>query len=280
MGKLKNYFENVKKIENINQSFLICNTKFDSISLELKEIIDNCILNNQNVDETNIMIIKPEKNVISKDKIILLQNKLLQTSQIYNKKIYIIDECEKMNASAYNSLLKFLEEPEKNIYAFLITNNLSNVASTIKSRCFILQISSDSDERIDDINDLNLIIQIIDNIEENKIKTLVYESQDIKQIDREKFTNLIKYLKIFYMDVINYNYKQEIEVFKNFKENMKIVLKLNNLEMLTKKVLFLNDIQQKFTNNLNIALTFDKIVIGMEKINNEFSDSKVQRQLN
>ena len=47
-----------------------------------------------------------------------------------------------MNDYASNSLLKFLEEPEKNIYAFLISSNVMKVLETIKSRCQLIMLDN------------------------------------------------------------------------------------------------------------------------------------------
>ena len=57
-------------------------------------------------------------------------------------KIYIIHEAEKMNSSAANSILKFLEEPEPGIIAILITDNMYQLLDTIISRCQIISLSN------------------------------------------------------------------------------------------------------------------------------------------
>ncbi|MCH3909625.1 MAG: DNA polymerase III subunit delta [Bacilli bacterium] len=49
--------------------------------------------------------------------------------------IYIIHLVENMTSEAVNSLLKFLEEPTKNTYAFLTTQNEARLLPTIISRC-------------------------------------------------------------------------------------------------------------------------------------------------
>lgn len=51
------------------------------------------------------------------------------------KKIIIIDECHMLSASAFNALLKTLEEPPKNVIIFLCTTELYKVPKTIVSRC-------------------------------------------------------------------------------------------------------------------------------------------------
>lgn len=54
--------------------------------------------------------------------------------------IYILHLVETMTPIAVNSLLKFLEEPGKNIYAFLTTENEAKVLPTIISRTQVLRL--------------------------------------------------------------------------------------------------------------------------------------------
>lgn len=53
--------------------------------------------------------------------------------------IYVIHLVENMTSVAVNALLKFLEEPGRNIYAFLTTENESKVLPTIISRTQVLR---------------------------------------------------------------------------------------------------------------------------------------------
>ena len=49
--------------------------------------------------------------------------------------VYVIHLMENMTIEAVNSILKFLEEPRPNVYAFLTTNNENAILPTIVSRC-------------------------------------------------------------------------------------------------------------------------------------------------
>lgn len=51
------------------------------------------------------------------------------------KKIFIINECEKLTFQAANSLLKFIEEPTNNLTGIFLTSQVENVLPTIVSRC-------------------------------------------------------------------------------------------------------------------------------------------------
>lgn len=52
-----------------------------------------------------------------------------------NKKVYIINDADKMTKEAQNSLLKTLEEPPEYIVIILVASNTDMLLSTIKSRC-------------------------------------------------------------------------------------------------------------------------------------------------
>ena len=52
-----------------------------------------------------------------------------------NKRVYIIDEVHMLSNSAFNALLKILEEPPAHLMFILATTELHKVPATILSRC-------------------------------------------------------------------------------------------------------------------------------------------------
>lgn len=107
-------------------------------SLILCEISGACGQCNQclkvaNGTNPNLTIINPQGEYIKKEQIIDLQNDFGLTSE--KKKIFIINEADKMTSSSANSLLKFLEEMSENTYGVLISENANRLLPTIKSRC-------------------------------------------------------------------------------------------------------------------------------------------------
>jgi DNA polymerase III delta prime subunit len=59
---------------------------------------------------------------------------LLYKPQIAQKRILIINNCEKLNFTTQSSLLKILEEPKNHFIIILITTNPQKLLKTIKSR--------------------------------------------------------------------------------------------------------------------------------------------------
>ena len=79
-----------------------------------------------------------------------------------------------MRPEAANSMLKFLEEPEDNIVAILMTNNINNVLSTIISRCKVFKLSNVFNDVISVDEELeNLAIDFVYSIENKWIDTLI-----------------------------------------------------------------------------------------------------------
>jgi DNA polymerase III gamma/tau subunit len=52
------------------------------------------------------------------------------------KRAFIIDECHSLSKSAWQAILKILEEPPIHLYLMLCTTELAKVPDTIKIRCF------------------------------------------------------------------------------------------------------------------------------------------------
>ena len=56
-------------------------------------------------------------------------------------KVIVLAPADNMNLSAYNALLKSLEEPTENTYWILVCHRLFGVPATIRSRCQILRLA-------------------------------------------------------------------------------------------------------------------------------------------
>ncbi len=130
----------------------------------LNKLIKNIInieYKNNNVDHhlnlfkknthPNIKIIEKEidsktgkiTNNITIDQIRRLKKYLNSTSTIQNSsKIVIIDSADYLNISSANSMLKILEEPKENTYIFLISNQISLLLPTIRSRCLKVKFNT------------------------------------------------------------------------------------------------------------------------------------------
>ncbi len=82
----------------------------------------------------NVVLIEPIGDVIRKEQVENLMHDFSMTSLEKGPQVYIIKDADKMNSSAANALLKFLEEPANEHYAILLTNNHKRLLDTIVSR--------------------------------------------------------------------------------------------------------------------------------------------------
>ena len=96
------------------------------------------------VDDDNypdLFLFDGSKSTIGKDNVVAIENafdkKAFESKGI---RIYILHLVENMTIEAVNSILKFLEEPGAEVYAFLTTNNENSILPTILSRCQILRL--------------------------------------------------------------------------------------------------------------------------------------------
>ncbi|WP_028609549.1 DNA polymerase III subunit delta' [Paenibacillus harenae] len=85
-------------------------------------------------NQTDLTTIAPEGQSIKIDQIRELQRDFSYRNSGTKRKIYMIEQADKMTLQAANSLLKFLEEPVSPVVAILLTDNGQAVLPTIRSR--------------------------------------------------------------------------------------------------------------------------------------------------
>lgn len=83
----------------------------------------------------DVFFIEPDGLSIKKEQIQSIQKESSFSGFESEKKVFIINQADKMSASAANSLLKFIEEPNKGTIVILITEEVHRMLDTIISRC-------------------------------------------------------------------------------------------------------------------------------------------------
>lgn len=275
--KVVEYFENLSKTSKIGHAFLICNCSLSFIEEELNEVISKCFFESETTEiytNEDVIVIQPENNTIKKDQITFIHDKVKTTSQLHNKKIYIIDSCEKMNESAANSLLKLLEEPEENIYAFLISSNVDSVLKTIYSRCQILKLYNEnlSIKFINSLDNEEIMdaIRVVKLIEQKKSKAIASYGFIIKKVkDRSYLRNLFNIMLLIYRDLLNIILNEKCEFFVNFDAEISELILDNTSDSVVKKLLIINKYIYKIDDNLNTNLLFDRYIIEVAGEENE-----------
>lgn len=107
----------------------------------------NCVRIAQG-EHPDVIQIEPDGQMIKVDQIRQLQEEFSKSGFESRLKIFILSQADKMNNSAANSLLKFLEEPVGNFLAILETESRGRILPTIQSRCQIIHFSPLSKEKL------------------------------------------------------------------------------------------------------------------------------------
>lgn len=96
-------------------------------------------------DFADMHLVEPDGQTIKTDQIRALQTTFSQSGFESARQVVIINGAEKMHVNAANALLKSIEEPESDIYIFLLTENENLVLDTIKSRSQIFNFPRQSE---------------------------------------------------------------------------------------------------------------------------------------
>jgi len=257
------------------------------------EKCDNCsqCKNIDNKEFLELKIIEAEGQWIKKNQLEELQYDFSKKSILGNKKVYIINGAEKLNVSSSNSLLKFLEEPEEGIIAILITDNIYQLLDTIISRCQILTLNPSKENNLGNIletlgnnlynnkNDIEnyinneeslkkveKVIEFIKYYEDNKLNTLAYINKLWNQYftDKQEISNAMNILLLFYKDVFNKLLGNNIEIFKEYVNDIEYVVQKNKIDVIISKINVIMNLKEKIKFNINNNLLMDKLLIELE----------------
>lgn len=212
----------------------------------------SCIeFDSQNNPDFNI--IEPDGNSIRIEQIREIQRKVAEKPIISSKKIYIINNSDKMTTEAQNCLLKTLEEPPEYITIILIGTNENAFLSTIKSRCTIIHFQDIPEYRIQEylrekegieIQDQYILkafggsigkaILLQDKQEQyTKIRQLltnlrnmdiieIFQKSQILYDSKEDITNLLQYINIILLELSKHDYRYTncIKIVENTKKRL------------------------------------------------------------
>lgn len=221
-----------------------------------------------------------------------------------DKKVIIIHNAEKMTAEAQNSFLKTVEEPPMGIYIILLCENLENILDTIKSRCQIYKMKRLSMEEIAvyikkryphlNVEESNRAKIFSDGIPGRAEKFL--EDEDLKIIREtvieifKSFKNkttseLLEYENFFvkytkqWEEVLNCmtSYVRDIIIYKetgkeSFIINADRIFDVKELAVgfsfnqLSSIIDIINDTQDILLRNVNVALTFDTMILKIQEV--------------
>jgi len=233
-------------------------TVIDSCNCQICRLIDN-----DNYPE--IKVIKPDGMYIKKGQLIELQQEFSRAPVYGKKRIYIICECEKMRMESANAILKFLEEPNDDIIAFLITNSFDNVISTIVSRCQIIKLNNSNFKSADN-EYVDFSFSVLKELENCGIGCIVREKEiwfnTIDGKNREAMILAIDNLISMYYDILKLFVDRESNIsFDNYRDEYYRFIDNNSLDGIIEKIRCLIDAKDSIRFNVNSNLLVDKIIL-------------------
>lgn len=204
----------------------------------------------------SLEIVSPDGQAIKKGQMEELKQKFSSIPYLSRYNTYIINDAEKFNASSANTMLKFIEEPEKNIIGFLITNNRENVISTIKSRCEIVKVMYEKENQNITDRIQELAINYLYKIEVEKQQTIVYNKTILdEKLERGEMVLFFKAIFQIYYDF--FQGKSILEKLKPMEQYTQDML-LHRLDLVGKML-------ERLNYNVNINLLLDAFVLGLEE---------------
>ena len=300
--KIKEILESAIKTNNILHSYLFVGTEGIGKSIFAKKFAKMILCVNENKQECNnkcescikfdnnnnpdFKIIKPDGNNIKIEQIRQMNSKIVEKPIIAQKKVYIINDSEKMTKEAQNSLLKTLEEPPQYVVIILICSKENELLNTIKSRCTKIGFSNLTNDEINkylrknnyeilENNFLNLsqgsikkAIEVISNKElYEKLESLVSNIKNINKVgfiknneflykEKEKINEILEYI-----NVLIYN-----QMKSSIEDRLKYINCINIVE----------DTKKRLKANSNYDMCIDNLLFGIwEEFNEKYSRSEI-----
>ena len=291
--EVKKYLEKSINQKNILHSYMFTGTSGIGKLLIAKEFAKKILcLNNTNEDSCtcksctcfngnnhpDFYCINENGESIKVETIREITEKVIEKPIVSEKKVYIINDCEKMTKEAQNCLLKTLEEPPEFVVIILITSNENLILTTIKSRCMNIKFHN-----IDDNTLLKYALENLgyDNISKNLLKS--FDGSIGKAIKLKDFKE--KYESIDLL-ISNLNKKDIIDIMSEGKiiydkENIYDILdyiivclyaKMNEDEKYIDCIKYVNKCATRLRSNSNFDMSIDNLLFEMWEELNENSN--------
>lgn len=205
----------------------------------------------------DLYVVNPSTIGINSEEISKLLNYMETKSLRDNgRRVYIIYGFERLTRDISNKILKFLEEPQENIYAILLTENFEKILPTIVSRCQVMNFTFPKNE--DDLEKIELMKKFLSTIIVDKKKTIAYEYDYFSDsiANRIDFYENFEILEKIISETLNSKYQNNLE--SNYvldKLQDYSVTKIINMLNIT------NSLKCLIKNNINLNLLLDRYII-------------------
>lgn len=218
------------------------------------------------------------------------------------KKIYIMNESEKMTVQAQNALLKTLEEPPEYAVILLLTSNAETLLPTIISRCVVLNMKPVQDSEIKKFLMTHMSIpdykadictafargnvgkarllaksEEFDKVKDEAITLLknIYDMEiyeivaAIKKITEYKFeiNDYLDILSVWYRDVLLFKATHDVNglIFRGEIQYIRKVADRSTYEGIERMIEALEKAKQRLNANVNFDLTMELLLLTMKE---------------
>ena len=282
-SEIKEYLANSIKSNNVLHSYLFLGTEGIG-KRRLAENFAKQILCKENGEENckckscicfdgknhpDFNYINEQGEAIKIETIREVTKKVIEKPIVSEKKVYIINDCEKMTKEAQNCLLKTLEEPPEFVTIILIGSNENAFLTTIKSRCMIIRFNSVDNKTMTEY----LQSQGIENVTENMLELFqgsigkAIELKD-KQEEYLKIEKMIENISNYdLIDVtknaeILYQTKEEIMEMLDYINIVLLRLSRNNTKY-TNCIKIVENTKKRLKQNANYDMCIDNLLFNM-----------------
>lgn len=253
---------------------------------ESKINCDNCdsCVKFASFNHPDFIKIEPEGNSIKIAQMRQMQESIYQKPIVSSKKVFIINDAEKMTQEAQNSLLKTLEEPPYYVVIILIVSNENLLLNTIKSRCLKLHFQNiNKSEILEYIKSKNLTNDFTDNMVDlcngsigkvEKIKDNINLYKEVENLTTGIITKRFNSI-IDIMNNAEILYKSKEEIY-DILEYM-VVLTYSFINKNIRYIRLINiieNVKNKLHSNCNYDMCIDELLLKMwEEIDEKYSRS-------
>ena len=218
------------------------------------------------------------------------------------RKIYIINEGEKMTVQAQNAILKTLEEPPEYAVILILTSNVDTLLPTVLSRCVVLNMKPVSDDKVKkflmeelEVPDYKANICVafargnigkakmlaaseeFDKVKEEAVTLVKYINdmelseiiKAIKKISEYKFdvTDYLDILSVWYRDVLLFKATKDANglIFKDELQSIRKTADRSTYEGIEIIVKALQQAKRRLEANVNFDLTMELLLLTIQE---------------
>ena len=287
--KNKKILEKSLELSKSSQSYIFWGTEGIGKKAIAKEFAKKilCIGNKQNncscksciefssSNNPDFLLIESDDGKIKIEQIREMQRKIAEKPIISDKKVYIINDADKMTTEAQNCLLKTLEEPPEYITIILICSNENNLLSTIKSRCTRMYFEpieiNEVKKYIKGINISKDINENILNLSQGSIGKAIklVENQSLYENIEKLLEDLTKkdLIDIIKMSEEIYKSKEEIESILEYMNVVALELSKKNIKYI-RFIETIEETKKRLKANSNYDMCIDNMLFNIwEEVN-------------